>query len=214
MHKPYGVYERMIKRPVDFLLALLAFILLSPIMLVVSVLVRIKLGSPIIFKQERPGKIDPKTGQSKIFRLYKFRTMTDAVDKNGNALSDEERMTAFGQKLRSTSLDELPELWNIIRGDMAIVGPRPLLVQYLPLYNDHQMRRHEVRQGLTGLAQVRGRNAISWEQKFDYDVEYVDHITFAGDVKIIMDTVKTVVSHEGINEAGNVTIEPFKGTKE
>ena len=214
MHKPYGVYERMIKRPVDFLLALLALILLSPIMLVVSVLVRIKLGSPIIFKQERPGKIDPKTGQSKIFRLYKFRTMTDAVDKNGNALSDEERMTAFGQKLRSTSLDELPELWNIIRGDMAIVGPRPLLVQYLPLYNDHQMRRHEVRQGLTGLAQVRGRNAISWEQKFDYDVEYVDHITFAGDVKIIMDTVKTGVSHEGINEAGNVTIEPFKGTKE
>ena len=165
-------------------------------------------------KAKTVGKIDPKTGQSKIFRLYKFRTMTDAVDKNGNALSDEERMTAFGQKLRSTSLDELPELWNIIRGDMAIVGPRPLLVQYLPLYNDHQMRRHEVRQGLTGLAQVRGRNAISWEQKFEYDVEYVEKESFWFDLKIIFMTVGKVLHRSGINQEGNATMEEFMGSEE
>ena len=211
MHKPYGVYERMIKRPVDFLLALLAFVLLSPIMLVVSVLVRIKLGSPIIFKQELPGKIDPKTGQSKIFRLYKFRTMTDAVDKNGNALSDEERMTAFGQKLRSTSLDELPELWNIIRGDMAIVGPRPLLVSYLERYSSEQKKRHAVKPGITGLAQVEGRNSLSWEEKFNFDIEYVNSVSFLLDIKIVFKTVSVVLKREGISSSTSSTMEEFKG---
>lgn len=188
-----GVYEKYIKRPQDFICALLALIVLSPVILITAVLVRIKLGSPVIFTQERPGK------NGEIFKLYKFRTMTDAKDVNGNLLPDEERLTSFGKKLRSTSLDELPELINMLKGNMSVVGPRPLLVRYLSRYNAYQARRHEVRPGFTGLAQVHGRNAISWEEKFHYDVEYVDHITFLGDWKIIFQTINTVLKKDGIN---------------
>lgn len=165
-------YERFIKRPQDFLCSLLAIIVLSPVMLITAILVRVKLGSPVIFKQDRPGL------NGKVFKLYKFRSMTDKKDENGNLLPDEERLTHFGKVLRSTSLDELPELFNIFKGDMAVVGPRPLLVKYLPLYNTHQARRHEVRPGFTGYAQVHGRNSITWEDKFDKDVYYVDHVSF------------------------------------
>lgn len=171
MHKK-GVYEKYIKRPQDMLCALLALIVLSPILFITAFLVRVKLGSPVIFKQERPGL------NGKIFTLYKFRTMTDERDSEGNLLPDEVRLTKFGKLLRSTSLDELPELLNILFGDIAVIGPRPLLVEYLPRYNAEQRRRHEVRPGLSGLAQVNGRNAISWEDKFKYDVQYVDHVTF------------------------------------
>ena len=202
-----GFYERFIKRPQDFLCALLAIIVLSPVMLITAVLVRTKLGSPVIFKQERPGL------NGKIFTLYKFRTMTDKKDENGNLLPDEIRLTNFGKKLRSTSLDELPELFNILNGDMAVVGPRPLLVRYLPRYNAHQARRHEVRPGFTGLAQVNGRNAISWEDKFDWDVKYVDHITFLGDWKIIFKTVGTVLKREGISSETSATMEEFMGSE-
>lgn len=207
MHKK-GIYEKYIKRPQDFLCALLAGIVLSPVMAVTAVLVRVKLGSPVLFTQERPGK------DGKIFKLYKFRTMTDARDENGNLLSDEVRLTGFGKKLRSTSLDELPELFNILKGDMSVVGPRPLLVQYLSRYNEHQARRHEVRPGFTGLAQVNGRNAISWEEKFDWDVKYVDHITFLGDWKIIFKTVKTVLRKDGISAENSVTMEEFMGSQQ
>lgn len=205
LHKQ-GIYEKYIKRPQDFACAFLACIVLSPVMAVTVVLVRIKLGSPVIFKQQRPGK------DGKIFNLYKFRTMTDAKDKDGKLLADEERLTSFGRKLRATSLDELPELINMLKGDMAVVGPRPLLVQYLPLYNEHQARRHEVRPGFTGYAQVHGRNSISWEEKFDLDVYYVDHITFLGDWKIILQTVKTVLKREGISSETAATMEEFRGT--
>ena len=207
VHRPKGIYEAVVKRPLDFCLALFALILLSPVLLVLTVLVRSKLGSPVFFCQERPGK------DGKIFRMYKFRTMTDARDKDGNLLPDEERLTSFGRMLRSTSLDELPELLNILRGDMSVVGPRPLLVKYLPRYNEHQARRHEVRPGFTGLAQVHGRNAITWEEKFDWDVRYVDDITFAGDVKIVLDTVKTVLKKEGISSETSATMEEFFGTE-
>ena len=207
MHKK-GIYEKYIKRPQDFLCALLAGIVLSPVMAVTAVLVRLKLGSPVLFTQERPGK------DGKIFKLYKFRTMTDARDESGNLLSDEIRLTGFGKKLRSTSLDELPELFNILKGDMSVVGPRPLLVQYLSRYNEHQARRHEVRPGFTGLAQVNGRNAISWEEKFDWDVKYVDHITFLGDWKIIFKTVKTVLRKDGISAENSVTMEEFMGSQQ
>jgi len=200
-----GIYKRYIKRPMDILLSLIALILLSPIMLIVAVLVRIKLGSPVIFKQERPGL------NEKIFTMYKFRTMTDERDEHGVLLPDSVRLTKFGKFLRSTSLDELPELWNILKGDMSIVGPRPLLVQYLPLYNDHQRRRHEVRPGLTGLAQVSGRNAISWEEKFELDVHYVDNITFRNDCLILIKTLKKVIVREGINSKDSITMEFFKG---
>lgn len=207
-HKPYGPYERFVKRGLDAFLATGALIVLSPVLLVTAVLVRVKLGSPVLFTQDRPGR------DGKIFKLYKFRTMTDARDEKGELLPDDQRLPAFGQKLRSTSLDELPELINMIKGDMAVVGPRPLLVRYLPRYNAHQARRHEVRPGFTGLAQVHGRNAISWEEKFDWDVKYVDHITFKGDVKIIADTVRTVIKREGISAAGEATMEEFMGTVE
>lgn len=202
-----GFYERYIKRPQDFCCALAAIIVLSPVMAVTAVLVRIKLGSPVIFKQKRPGL------NGKIFTLYKFRTMTDKKDKNGELLPDEERLTRFGKILRSTSLDELPELVNMLKGDMSVVGPRPLLVKYLPLYNERQARRHEVRPGFTGYAQVHGRNAITWEDKFEKDVYYVDHISFLGDWKIIFQTVGTVLRREGISSETAQTMEEFKGSK-
>lgn len=200
-----GIYEQYIKRPQDFLCALMGVMVLSPIMLVIALLVRTKLGKPVIFRQDRPGL------NGKIFKLYKFRTMSDEKDAEGNLLPDEERMGVFGQKLRATSLDELPELINILKGDMSIVGPRPLLVRYLPLYSEHQARRHEVRPGFTGYAQVNGRNAISWEMKFNYDVEYVDNVTFLGDWKIIFQTVKTVFQKDGISSDTSVTMEEFRG---
>ena len=207
MHKQ-GFYEKFIKRPLDFLLALIAVVLLSPVLLVTAVLVRVKLGSPVLFRQERPGRY------GRIFRLIKFRTMTDARSADGTLLPDADRLTPFGRKLRATSLDELPELFNVLRGDMSLVGPRPLLVRYLPRYNAHQARRHEVRPGFTGLAQVHGRNAISWEEKFDWDVKYVDHVTFLGDCRILLATVKTVFSHEGISSGTCETMEEFMGTPE
>lgn len=204
-----GLYRRYFKRPMDFILSFIAIIVLSPVLLIVAVLVRTKLGSPIIFKQKRPGL------NEKIFTLYKFRTMTDERDKFGELLPDSVRLTKFGRFLRSTSLDELPELFNILKGDMSIVGPRPLLVQYLPLYNEHQKHRHDVRPGLSGWAQVNGRNAISWEDKFDLDVEYVNNISFLLDWEIIFLTLKKVFVREGINSETSVTMEPFKGsTKE
>lgn len=187
------MYAKYIKRPLDFMLSLIAIIILSPLLLIVAILVRIKLGKPVIFKQQRPGK------NEKIFTLYKFRTMTDKKDENGNLLPDEQRLTKFGKALRSTSLDELPELINILKGDMAIVGPRPLLVEYLSLYNEEQRHRHDVRPGLTGLAQISGRNAITWEEKFKDDLEYVNNITFIQDAKIILKTITKVFKREGIS---------------
>ena len=186
-----------------------AIIVISPIILITAVLVRIKLGSPILFKQERPGK------DGKIFKMYKFRTMTDEKDENGNLLPDVKRLTRFGKFLRNSSLDELPELLNILKGDMSIVGPRPLLVKYLPLYNDFQRHRHDVRPGLTGLAQVNGRNATTWEKRFEYDVEYVKNISFLIDIKIVLLTVKSVLKHEGIdsNATTQYTMKEFEGSK-
>lgn len=199
-------YQLFGKRILDILLSGIALIVLSPIILIVGFLVRIKLGSPIIFKQERPGKSE------KIFSMYKFRTMTDERDHNGEYLPDEIRLTKFGKMLRATSLDELPELWNILKGDMSIVGPRPLLVEYLPLYSEKQRKRHNVRPGLTGLAQVNGRNAISWEEKFDLDVYYVDKISFFNDIIIIIQTCKKVIKKENINTINNNIPEKFKGS--
>ena len=192
MEHKVGFYEKYIKRLLDFTLSFLALIILSPVLLVTALLVRIKLGSPIIFHQERPGKSE------KIFRLYKFRSMTDECDENGNLLPDNERLTRFGRTLRSTSLDELPELWNILRGDMSIVGPRPLLVEYLPYYSDDERHRHDVRPGLTGLAQVNGRNLLTWEQKFDYDLQYIGNISFLTDLRIVLRTVEKVLNRSGI----------------
>ena len=202
------MYDRVIKRLIDLVLSGIALLVLSPVDLILAVLVRIKLGSPVLFSQDRPGK------DGKVFRMYKFRSMTDARDPNGNLLPDEERLTHFGSTLRASSLDELPELWNIFRGDMSIVGPRPLLVRYLPRYNERQRRRHEVRPGLTGWAQVNGRNAISWEQKFEYDVEYVEKESFLFDVKILFMTVGKVLHRSGITAEGNATMEEFMGDEE
>lgn len=202
-----SIYRKFVKRPMDIFLSLLAIIVLSPVLLIVAVLVRTKIGSPILFKQERPGL------NERIFTMYKFRTMTDERDKDGQLLSDDIRLTRFGKMLRSTSLDELPGLFNILNGDMSIVGPRPLLVQYLPLYNNDQKRRHEVRPGLSGLAQVNGRNAISWEEKFQLDRKYVDNVSFIMDWKIIFQTIKKVFVREGINSSTAVTMQPFKGNK-
>jgi len=201
-----GIYRRYIKRPMDFILSLLAIIIFFPLFLVVAVLVRVKMGTPVIFKQKRPG-IDEKH-----FTLYKFRTMTDKRDENGELVSAEERLTSFGNLLRSTSLDELPELFNILKGDMAFVGPRPLLIEYLSLYNSQQRRRHEVRPGLSGLAQVNGRNKISWEEKFSLDIQYLDTISFIGDLKIILLTLKQVLVKDGINKSGEEMMERFEGT--
>jgi undecaprenyl phosphate N,N'-diacetylbacillosamine 1-phosphate transferase len=199
------MYQKYIKRGLDFILSLVASIILSPVMLIVAVLVRIKLGSPVLFKQPRPGK------NEKIFNMYKFRTMTDARDENGELLPDEVRLTKFGKTLRSTSLDELPELFNILKGDMSIVGPRPLLVRYLPLYNERQKHRHDVRPGFTGLAQVNGRNSISWEEKFEWDVKYVEHVTFLQDCRIILKTIGVVLKRDGISSTTSATMEEFRG---
>lgn len=211
-HKPYGPYERFVKRPLDFLLALLALIVLSPIFIILIIVGAIAMKGNPFFTQLRPGKIG-KDGKEKIFKLIKFRTMSNAKDKDGNLLPDAKRLNRYGRILRTTSLDELPELLNIIKGDMAVVGPRPLLVKYLDRYNEHQARRHEVRPGFTGLAQVHGRNAISWEEKFEWDVKYVDHVTFVGDLKIVLNTVKTVIKRDGISSATSSTMEEFMGSE-
>lgn len=202
-----GFYEKYIKRMIDICCSALALLILSPVFLVTAVLVRVKLGSPVLFCQERPGK------DGEIFKLYKFRTMTDAKDKQGNLLPDEIRLTAFGKLLRDMSIDELPELINILKGDMSLVGPRPLLVKYLPLYNEEQKHRHDVRPGLSGWAQVNGRNAISWEEKFRYDVEYVRKIGFMMDMKILFMTVRSVLKREGISSETAATMEEFTGSK-
>ena len=201
-------YRKYGKRVFDLCLTVPAFVVLSPVMLVTAGLVAVKLGRPVLFTQERPGY------KEKIFRMYKFRTMTDARNANGELLSDEERLTPFGEKLRSTSLDELPELLNMLKGDMSLGGPRPLLVQYLPLYNKRQHKRHSVLPGITGLAQINGRNSISWEEKFEYDVQYAKHVTFFGDLKILFETVFKVLKREGINSENSATMEDFTGTPE
>lgn len=203
-----GLYERYLKRPQDFVLSLAAITALSPVLAATACLVSVKLGKPVLFRQQRPGL------NGKPFYLYKFRTMSDERDENGALLPDEQRLGSFGRKLRSTSLDELPSLLNVLRGDLSFVGPRPLLMEYLPRYNEHQARRHEVRPGLTGSAQVNGRNAISWQKRFDYDVDYVDHVTFAGDWKIIFRTVRVVLQRKGISSDSSVTMEKFMGNEE
>ena len=202
------MYKCFFKRFLDFTLSLMALLVLWPVLLILAVLGWIKMKGNPFFTQERPGK------DEKIFKLIKFRTMTCETDAEGKLLPDEKRLTKYGRVLRSTSLDELPELINILKGDMSIIGPRPLLVRYLPRYNDRQRRRHEVRPGLTGYAQVNGRNALSWEERFELDVEYVDNITFLGDVKILFQTVAAVFKREGISSATAATMEEFMGTKE
>jgi len=206
MERKAGIYEKYIKRILDFTLSLCALIILSPLLLILTIVGAVKMKGNPFFTQLRPGK------DEKIFKLVKFRSMTCETDADGNPLPDEQRLTRYGRILRSTSLDELPELWNILKGDMSIVGPRPLLVEYLPRYNQFQARRHEVRPGLTGNAQVNGRNAIKWEDKFRLDVEYVDNITFFGDVKIILETVVAVLKRDGISSESSATMEPFCGT--
>ena len=205
-HKPYGPYERFLKRPIDIFCALAAVIVFSWLYIIVAVLVRIKLGSPVIFCQERAGR------DERIFELCKFRSMTDARDEHGDLLPDELRLTKFGKLLRSTSLDELPEAFNILKGDMSVIGPRPLLVAYLPLYDEQQRHRHDVRPGLSGYAQVHGRNLVTWEERFRMDTTYVDHITFSGDVKIVFQTVLKAVKRDGISSGTAATMEPFRGS--
>lgn len=202
------MYKNGIKRIIDFTLSLLGILILWPVLLIVYIFVRIKLGTPAIFSQARPGK------DEKIFTLYKFRTMTDERDESGALLPDEIRLTRFGKMLRSTSLDELPELWNILKGDMSIIGPRPLLVEYLPRYNEKQKKRHKVRPGLTGWAQVNGRNAITWEKKFEYDVEYVENLSFVFDLKVFFQTIASVFKRSGISSETSATMEVFMGTSD
>lgn len=199
------MYSKYFKRILDIVLSIIMIIVLSPIIAVVAILVRIKLGTPIIFMQKRPGK------DGKIFTLYKFRTMTDEIDAMGELLPDEVRLKKFGKFLRSTSLDELPELVNILKGEMSFVGPRPLLVEYLELYNEEQSRRHEVRPGLTGLAQVNGRNDTTWADRLRHDVEYVNNISFKNDLLIILKTIKLVFTRKGVSSSTSVTMEKFKG---
>ncbi|WP_312647395.1 sugar transferase [Aminipila sp.] len=199
------MYKKYLKRFLDIVIALIALVLLSPVFVVVAILVQMKLGKPAIFKQERPGL------HGKIFTLYKFRSMTTETDETGVPLPDELRLTKFGKMLRTTSLDELPELWNILKGEMSLIGPRPLLIQYLPLYNEHQRRRHDVRPGLTGLAQVNGRADLSWQERFDYDVEYVDNVSFAEDLKILLKTIAVVCKAENIENEESGTWYPFMG---
>jgi len=200
-----GIYSKLIKRPMDFILSLIAIIVLSPILLIVAIFVRTKLGSPVLFKQQRPGL------NENIFMMYKFRTMTDERDGNGVLLPNHIRLTKFGKILRSTSLDELPGLFNILKGDMAVIGPRPLLIEYLPLYNERQKHRHEVRPGLSGLAQVNGRNLITWEEKFEYDIHYVESISLVLDCKLIIKTILKVFKREGVNSSETVTMQKFRG---
>lgn len=200
------MYRKFFKRLLDILISLTGMIVLSPVLLILWILVRMKLGKPALFTQQRPGK------DGKIFKLYKFRSMTDEKDEEGNLLPDEVRLTSFGKKLRSTSLDELPELFNILKGDMSIIGPRPLLIKYLPLYNETQKHRHDVRPGLTGLAQINGRNAITWEKKFEYDVEYVNKLSFGLDLNIFFSTIRAVLKREGISSENDATMEAFTGT--
>ena len=199
------MYRKYFKRILDIVCSLGFILCFWWLYIVVAILVKRKLGSPVIFKQQRPGL------NGKIFTMYKFRSMTDAKDKNGNLLSDAERLPKFGKLLRATSLDEIPEFINVLKGDMSLIGPRPLLVEYLERYNDEQKRRHEVRPGVTGWAQVNGRNAISWEEKFKYDVEYVDKLNFLLDMKIVFLTIKKIVVKEGISQEGNATMEKFTG---
>ena len=200
-----GFYEKYIKRALDIVLSGIAMILLSPVMLITAILVRVNLGSPVVFCQERPGKDEI------IFKMHKFRTMTEERNENGELLPDEKRLTEFGKTLRSLSLDELPELWDIFRGKMSIVGPRPLLVKYLPLYSEEQHHRHDIKPGLTGWAQVNGRNLTSWEERFEHDIYYVNHVSFLMDVKIVFATVHCVFAREGINSEGSATMEAFEG---
>lgn len=207
MQHKSGFYEKCIKRIIDIFCSLIVLLLFWWLYIIVALLVRAKLGSPILFKQPRPGK------NEKIFDMYKFRTMTDERNKNGELLSDERRLTEFGKTLRATSLDELPEIFNILKGDMSLIGPRPLLVKYLPRYNEEQRHRHDVKPGLTGYAQVHGRNSVSWEEKFKMDVWYVNHISLGTDIKIILDTVKTVVKREGISSTSSATMEEFMGSQ-
>ena len=201
-----GFYEKYIKMPQDVFLALIALVILCPVLLIVAIFVRTKLGAPVIFKQERAGR------NGKPFYMYKFRSMSDARDENGNLLPDDQRLGAFGKTLRSTSLDELPSLWNVVCGDISLVGPRALYLKYIPRYSTRQARRLEVRPGITGLAQVNGRNAISWEERFEHDVHYVDHVTFLGDWKILFQTVGKVLKRDGITSATSVTMEEFMGS--
>ena len=201
------IYSVFIKRLLDIIISTIILVIFSWLYIILAILVRVKLGSPVLFKQPRPGK------DEKIFNMYKFRTMTDEKDENGNLLPDEVRLTAFGKKLRSTSLDELPEFFNILKGDMSFIGPRPLLVKYLPLYNEEQHHRHDVRPGLTGWAQVNGRNLLSWEDKFEKDVYYVNNLSFLLDLKIVFKTIAVVFDRSGINSETDATMEAFTGTK-
>lgn len=209
-----GLYALFIKRAIDIVGSLFVIVFFWWLYVIVAVLVKIKLGSPVLFRQERPGKIDHKTGKARIFCLYKFRTMTDETDQNGDLLPDEVRLTEFGKWLRQTSMDELPEVFNILKGDMSLIGPRPLLVRYLDRYSEEQYHRHDVRPGLTGYAQTHGRNRVSWEDKFAMDVWYTKNVTFLNDLKIVFDTVRTVAKREGISSETAVTMEEFMGTKE
>ena len=195
-------YERFVKRALDLIFSLMILLLFWWVYAILAILVRIKMGSPVIFVHQRPGMIDPETGKERIFKLYKFRSMTNETDENGVLLPNSVRLTKFGRKLRATSLDELPELFNIIKGDMSFIGPRPLNTKYLDYYTEEEHKRHLVRPGMTGLAQVHGRTAVQWEKRFAYDLQYVNHITFLGDAKIVLDTIVQVLKHKDIVEAG------------